>query len=181
VSGYGRGARMCAHPIRLAGTEHRLDRGTGELVPDAGDAAGVLLTACGNRRSARCPACSALYRADTWQLIAAGLRGGKGLPDTITEHPRLFLTLTAPAFGAVHSRGPVGRRPGLVGPGPGTARTSTPAAARCGIRPATGSWAPRCASSASTTPGRRCGTPTSGSCGGAPASAGSVPSPTRPA
>jgi len=29
VSGYGRGARLCAHPIRLAGTEHRLDRRTG--------------------------------------------------------------------------------------------------------------------------------------------------------
>lgn len=105
MSGYGRGARMCAHPIRLAGTEHRLDRRTGELsaLPDR-EAAGVLLTACGNRRSARCPACSALYRADTWQLIAAGLRGGKGLPETITEHPRLFITLTAPAFGPVHSR-----------------------------------------------------------------------------
>jgi len=121
VSGYGRGARVCAHPIRLAGTEHRLDGRTGELVPDAGAPAGVLLTGCGNRRSARCPACSALYRADTWQLIAAGLRGGKGLPDTITKHPRLFITLTAPAFGPVHSRRT--HRP--------TARTCRPRTGHC--------------------------------------------------
>ncbi|MDP8929569.1 MAG: replication initiation protein, partial [Actinomycetota bacterium] len=51
-----------------------------------------------------CPSCSATYRADAWQLFAAGLRGGKGVPDSVGRHPILFVTLTAPGFGAVHSR-----------------------------------------------------------------------------
>ena len=97
----------CAHPIRLTGQVDQLDMSTGELrtsyttdhEPD-----GVLLKACGNRRASRCPSCAAVYRADAWQLIAAGLRGGKGVPDTISGHPRLFVTFTAPSFGAVHSR-----------------------------------------------------------------------------
>jgi hypothetical protein len=39
----------------------------------------------------------------TYHVIAAGLRGGKGVPDTVTEHPALFVTLVAPSFGAVHT------------------------------------------------------------------------------
>lgn len=34
----------------------------------------------------------------------AGLTGGKGTPDTVQDHPRVFVTLTAPSFGAVHNR-----------------------------------------------------------------------------
>jgi hypothetical protein len=68
---------------------------------------GVLRKACGNRREAVCPACAERYRQDAYQLIAAGLRGGKGVPDSIAEHPTVFVTLTAPSFGHVHSR-PVG-------------------------------------------------------------------------
>jgi hypothetical protein len=96
----------CAHPVRLAGTAHVVDRVTGEITGAYSTAAepdGTLLTACGNRRSAVCPTCSAVYRSDTWQLVAAGLRGGKGLPATVTEHPALFVTFTAPSFGPVHS------------------------------------------------------------------------------
>jgi hypothetical protein len=33
-----------------------------------------------------------------------GLQGGKGVPETVAEHPVVFLTLTAPSFGSVHSR-----------------------------------------------------------------------------
>lgn len=66
--------------------------------------AGRLLVACGDRRVARCPACSAIYRRDTYQLVRAGLAGGKGVPDTVAGHPCLFLTLTPPSFGAVHTR-----------------------------------------------------------------------------
>src|SRR5262249_4870791 len=52
-----------------------------------------------------CPSCSFEYSGDMWQLLYAGLVGGrKGLPDTIPEHPMLFVTLTAPSFGQVHSR-----------------------------------------------------------------------------
>ena len=50
------------------------------------------------------PSCSATYQADSFQLLAAGLRGGKGLPERVARHPRLFVTFTAPSFGPVHSR-----------------------------------------------------------------------------
>ena len=90
------GAGWCSHPVRLSGT--RLDRETGEL------ALGSVTIACKDRRSAVCPACSALYKADAWQLVAAGLRGGKGVPAEVAGHPLLFATLTAPSFGPVHAR-----------------------------------------------------------------------------
>lgn len=87
-------AGLCAHPIRLRGIT--LDRRTGEL------AEGELLVACKDRRAAVCPSCSRLYQADAWQLVAAGIRGGKGVSPGVVEHPQLFVTLTAPSFGAVH-------------------------------------------------------------------------------
>ncbi len=80
---------------------------TGELVPvfldDAGPDA-VVYKACGNRRAAVCSTCAETYRADAYQLVLAGLRGGKGIPDTVAGHPAIFATLTGPSFGAVHSR-----------------------------------------------------------------------------
>ena len=107
VGAPGRHHRLLQPP----GPAQRLRRGpdqrTGELRPvfsTAGEPDGVLLKACGNRRASRCRSCSAVYRADTWQLVAAGLRGGKGMPESVAEHPRLFVTLTAPSFGPVHSR-----------------------------------------------------------------------------
>ncbi|GCD98341.1 replication initiation protein [Embleya hyalina] len=65
---------------------------------------GSLLVACGNRRATRCPSCSETYRADTFQLIRAGLTGGKSVPESVRSHSRAFVTLTAPSFGAVHNR-----------------------------------------------------------------------------
>jgi hypothetical protein len=65
---------------------------------------GVLRVACKTRRASRCPSCAETYRADTYQLVRAGLVGGKGVPDTVTAHPALFVTLTAPSFGPVHAR-----------------------------------------------------------------------------
>src|SRR5262245_18569351 len=91
---------FCAAPVRLVGRSDTFDPGTGELTcvyDTAAEPDGTLLVACGNRRASRCPPCSAVYRADTWQLVAAGLRGGKGVPDSVGEHPRLFVTLTAPS------------------------------------------------------------------------------------
>jgi hypothetical protein len=64
----------------------------------------VLRLACKTRRASRCPACAETYRADTYHLIRAGLVGGKGVPETVSDHPCLFLTLTAPSFGPVHTR-----------------------------------------------------------------------------
>src|SRR4029450_3872901 len=88
------------------------DRQTGEVrqVYDSGrEPDGVLLKACGTRRESRCPSCAATYRADAYQLLAAGLKGGKGVPETIDQHPRLFVTFTAPSFGRVHTRKAQGR------------------------------------------------------------------------
>ncbi|WP_406126360.1 Replication initiation protein [Streptomyces canus] len=102
----------CAHPIRLTGHRTRLDSTTGEIFDhfDSGRLpAGELLVRCGNRRATRCPACSTVYRYDTYQLIAAGLRGGKTVPTSVAAHPRVFATLTAPGFGPVHNQPDTGR------------------------------------------------------------------------
>ncbi len=96
----------CAHPIHLAGESAIVDAGTGEVLHSyttADEPGGRLLIACGNRRASVCPACSEVYRADTFHLIRAGLSGGKGVPETVSSHPRAFVTLTAPSFGPVHS------------------------------------------------------------------------------
>ncbi|SOB84486.1 replication initiator [Streptomyces sp. 1331.2] len=102
----------CARPIRLTGHRTRVDAATGQVL-DHLDArqlpAGELLVRCGNRRVTRCPACSTVYRYDTYQLIAAGLRGGKTVPTSVAAHPRVFATLTAPGFGPVHNRPDTGR------------------------------------------------------------------------
>jgi hypothetical protein len=105
-------AGYCHHPIRLAGRVDQADQATGEVrtVYDSErEPDGVLLKACGTRRESRCPSCAATYRADAYQLLAAGLRGGKGVPDSIADHPRLFVTFTAPSFGRVHTRKAQGR------------------------------------------------------------------------
>jgi len=112
--GYDRWAEQVAatgywtHPIRLAGRVEHADRATGEVrqVYDSErEPAGVLLKACGTRRESRCPSCAATYRADAYQLLAAGLKGGKGAPDTVSDHPRLFVTFTAPSSaGATRGR-----------------------------------------------------------------------------
>ncbi|MCM3811434.1 replication initiation protein [Streptomyces sp. DR7-3] len=108
----------CTNPIRLDGhrTEHRLNWDTGEIgrvlhhLDSAELPAGHLLVRCNNRRTTRCPACAETYRRDTFHLITAGLRGGKGIPEDVAAHPRVFATFTAPSFGPVHNRptGPAG-------------------------------------------------------------------------
>jgi hypothetical protein len=116
--GYDRWAELvaqsgyCYHPIRLAGRVEHADRQTGEVrqVYDSErEPDGVLLKACGTRRESRCPSCAATYRADAYQLLAAGLKGGKGVPESVAGHPRLFVTFTAPSFGKVHRRKAQGR------------------------------------------------------------------------
>jgi hypothetical protein len=96
-------AGLCAHPVRLRGLI--LHRATGELVE------ADLVVACKDRRAAVCPSCSRLYRADAWQLVAAGIRGGKGVPHDVVTHPQLFVTLTAPSFGPVHRVATSSRKP----------------------------------------------------------------------
>lgn len=82
---------FCASPIRLEGSD---EFGRQHHV----------LTRCNNRRALACPSCSDLYARDIWQLIHAALDGGHhGIPNTVADHPQLFVTLTAPSFGAVHT------------------------------------------------------------------------------
>ncbi len=64
---------------------------------------GVVLKACGSRSEIRCPSCAAIYRGDSRHLVRAGLEGGKGVDEVIALHPAVFLTLTAPSFGSVHT------------------------------------------------------------------------------
>jgi len=97
----------CARPIRMTGYRTRLDTATGQILDHLDTRhlpAGELLVRCGNRRVTRCPSCSNVYRYDTYQLIAAGLRGGKTVPASVSTHPRVFATLTAPGFGPVHNQ-----------------------------------------------------------------------------
>lgn len=109
----------CTRPVRLKGQVTESDGATGLITtqfttktePD-----GVLLKACGNRRAAVCPQCSAIYKADSWQLVAAGLKGGKGVPETIARHPAVFATFTAPSFGSVHTPPSAADRRGLCRP-----------------------------------------------------------------
>nr|WP_067909183.1 replication initiator [Actinomadura rubrobrunea] len=99
----------CAQPIHLRGSVEYRDRATGELLhrySTAREPGGVLRVACKTRRASRCPACAEIYRADTYQLVRAGLAGGKGVPASVTQHPAAFVTLTAPSFGPVHAHRP---------------------------------------------------------------------------
>src|SRR3954453_1329173 len=95
----------CARPIRLRGTMEVSEAdGRKRVWSTDSEPDGVLRKACGNRREAVCPPCAERYRGDAYQLIAAGLRGGKGVPESVVEHPAVFFTLTAPSFGPVHTR-----------------------------------------------------------------------------
>ncbi|MER6130768.1 replication initiator [Streptomyces sp. NPDC001815] len=102
----------CTQPIRLDGhrAEYDVNTRTGEIgtllhrLDSAGLPAGHLLIRCNNRRTTRCAACSEVYRRDTFHLITSGLRGGKGVPERVAAHPRVFATFTAPGFGPVHNR-----------------------------------------------------------------------------
>ncbi|MGA5375809.1 replication initiator [Streptomyces griseoincarnatus] len=102
-----RDLRGCTSPVNLHGWTITTDSATKEVVRSyrsEDEPSGRLLTTCGNRRASRCPACSRLYAADTYHLIKAGLSGGKNVAETVRDHPRAFVTLTAPSFGPVHNR-----------------------------------------------------------------------------
>src|SRR4051794_12850644 len=102
-----RSAGYCQRPVRLRGQTAAIDTASGEVrttFSTEGEPDGTLLKCCGNRREAVCPSCAEVYRGDAFQLVAAGLRGGKGLPKSVCGHPVVFATLTAPSFGPVHSR-----------------------------------------------------------------------------
>jgi hypothetical protein len=105
-----RSSGYCARPVRLRGVVETCDGhgGRRQVWSTDGEPDELLRKACGNRREAICGPCAARYRGDAWQLIAAGLRGGKGVPESVVGHPAVFATLTAPSFGAVHVHLPDG-------------------------------------------------------------------------
>src|SRR4051794_11691718 len=106
-----RSSGYCRRPVRLRGRVDSLNAQTGEVVTSYStehEPDGTLLKCCGNRREAVCPSCARTYRGDAFQLVASGMRGGKGVPESVAGHPMVFLTLTAPSFGPVHSLRVVG-------------------------------------------------------------------------
>jgi len=103
----------CARPIRLTGSSATVDAATGEVVSSFSSAdapLGELLVPCGNRRAHVCPACSRVYARDTFELVRAGVVGGKTIPASVAQSPLLFVTLTAPSFGLVHGVREKGKR-----------------------------------------------------------------------
>ena len=100
-------AAACTRPVRLRGDIRHIDPATGELlrtIPTIGMPDGVIYKPCGNRRATICPGCAETYRRDAYQLIRAGLVGGKGITPAVATHPAVFATFTAPSFGPVHAR-----------------------------------------------------------------------------
>lgn len=106
---YGRLVEIggCESPVYLTGRTVTSDPVTGEVLhvfSSAGQPFDRLMLPCGNRRSSRCVFCSWWYQGDTFHLVLAGLVGGKGVPESVRTHSRVFVTLTAPSFGPVHTR-----------------------------------------------------------------------------
>ena len=103
-------AAACTRPIRLVGHLYTVQRGSDDTARVLGAASteampdGIIYKACGNRRAAVCPACARTYQRDAYQIIRAGLVGGKTVPATVAGHPAVFATFTAPSFGPVHTR-----------------------------------------------------------------------------
>ncbi|MFI6297638.1 replication initiator [Nonomuraea sp. NPDC050790] len=100
-----RNANGCRNPIHLRGriTHHDATGAITHRYTTTHEPDGVLRVPCKTRRASRCPSCAETYRQDTYHLIRAGLIGGKGIPETVSTHPTLFITLTAPSFGPVHT------------------------------------------------------------------------------
>jgi hypothetical protein len=161
----------CVRPVRLRGTIRDIDTMTGEILhgldtEDLPDKA--IYVPCGDRRASVCPPCGETYQADTYQLIRAGLVGGKGMPESLAAHPSVFATFTAPSFGPVHTRvitsnGTVARcRPRRKAT---FCRTGAASPAGSGTRKPMPAWVGPRARTVTTTPRLLCGTLMRLSCG----------------
>src|SRR5690349_12901799 len=83
-------AAGCTRPVLLAGTVNQVERDTGRLLSTLdtqGMPDGVIYKPCGNRREAMCPSCSKRYKRDAYQVVRAGLVGGRGVPEHVADHP----------------------------------------------------------------------------------------------
>lgn len=95
----------CVSPVMLMGHTITRDARTGAVVHEFTSADlpyGVLMLPCRNRRESVCLPCALLHNGDSFQIVRSGLAGGKGVPVDVGEHPRAFVTVTAPSFGVVH-------------------------------------------------------------------------------
>ena len=89
-------AANCYHPVLLKGSTRAVDLASGELrtmYTTASEPDGVLPVACGNRREAVCPPCSAVYKRDARQLVPrwrSGLSGAlcRARPARLGSHRR---------------------------------------------------------------------------------------------
>jgi hypothetical protein len=100
-----RGVGACERPVWLRGKSLTVALASGAVVSEyssEGMPFGAVPVRCMNRRASRCGPCSKLYRGDAYHLARAGMSGGKGIPVTVSANPQVFVTLTAPSFGAVH-------------------------------------------------------------------------------
>ena len=150
---------------------------------DNGPAGRGDLQGVGNRRAAVCESCAEIYRADAYQLVAAGMKGGKGVPETVAGHPAVFATTTAPGFGSVHTT----RTTKKGKPAPCRARKTPNLCAhgvdlRCmaRIRTATSSSDGRCVGTVTTTTTTPCGTSRGELWRRTTIEAGRTPGPVRP-
>ncbi|MGH2689975.1 MAG: replication initiator, partial [Actinomycetota bacterium] len=106
-------AGHCLHPVRVVGHVDQIDKASGEVrrvYSTEGEPDNCLLLPCKTRRESKCPPCADEHRGHNYHLILAGLRGGKGVPETVVSHPAVFATFTAPSFGAVHGHRTKGRQ-----------------------------------------------------------------------
>jgi hypothetical protein len=100
-----RSVGACEHPVWLRGRSLTVALASGAVVGEyssEGAPFGAVPVRCMNRRRSRCGPCSQLYRGDAYHLAWAGMAGGKGVPESVSDNPQVFATFTAPSFGAVH-------------------------------------------------------------------------------
>ncbi|MEV6495496.1 replication initiator, partial [Actinoplanes sp. NPDC051633] len=86
-------ASACTRPVRLAGTMLTIDLAARRILDERHTADmpdGVIYKPCGNRRESVCPSCSERYKRDAYQIVRAGLVGGKGIPEQVAHHPAVF-------------------------------------------------------------------------------------------
>ena len=113
----------CCRPIRLRGKVEQMDRTIGEVrsvYSTEGEPDDVLLVACGSRHAARCRSCASWYRRDAFHLVAAGLRGGKGIPDSVESHPKVFAVHGSIVRGGASPAGEGVQDASLPAPGQGS-------------------------------------------------------------
>ncbi len=113
---------------------------------------GVIYKACGNRRTSACPSCAETYRRDAFQLLRAGLIGGKGIPEHVCRSPGRVRHLHRPLLRPrPHPPRPAAHLRQQSPTAPANRSPATPAATPKPARTAA-SW-PASPATAATTPG----------------------------